>query len=29
MVHCYAPPDRAIRHVYLHEARQLRHRPPA
>jgi chorismate mutase len=24
MVHCYAPADRAIRHVYLHEARQLR-----
>jgi chorismate mutase len=24
MVHCYAPPDRAIRHVYLHEARSLR-----
>jgi len=24
MVHCYAPPDRTIRHVYLHEARQLR-----
>jgi chorismate mutase len=24
LVHCYAPPDRAIRHVYLHEARQLR-----
>ena len=24
MVHCYAPPDRVIRHVYLHGARQLR-----
>lgn len=24
MVHCYAPPDRAIHHVYLHEARTLR-----
>jgi chorismate mutase len=24
MVHCYAPADRAIRHVYLHDARQLR-----
>jgi chorismate mutase len=24
MVHCYAPPDRAIHHVYLHEARSLR-----
>jgi chorismate mutase len=24
MVHCYAPPDRSIRHVYLHDARQLR-----
>jgi chorismate mutase len=24
MVHCYAPPDRRIRHVYLREARQLR-----
>lgn len=24
MVHCYAPPERAIRHVYLREARQLR-----
>ncbi len=24
MVHCYAPADRAMRHVYLHEARQLR-----
>lgn len=24
MVHCYAPPDRTIRHVYLHEARTLR-----
>ena len=31
MVHCYAPPERPIRHVYLHDARQLRpdlaHRP--
>jgi chorismate mutase len=24
MVHCYAPAERAIRHVYLHHARQLR-----
>jgi chorismate mutase len=24
MVHCYAPPERPIRHVYLREARQLR-----
>lgn len=24
MVHCYSPPDRVIRHVYLHGARQLR-----
>ena len=24
LVHCYAPPERAIRHVYLREARQLR-----
>ena len=24
MVHCYAPAERAIRHVYLHDARQLR-----
>ncbi len=24
LVHCYAPDDRAIRHVYLREARQLR-----
>lgn len=24
LVHCYAPVDRAIRHVYLREARQLR-----
>lgn len=24
LVHCYAPPDRAVRHAYLHEARQLR-----
>jgi chorismate mutase len=24
LVHCYAPKDRAIRHVYLREARQLR-----
>jgi chorismate mutase len=24
MVHCYAPPDREIHHVYLHAARQLR-----
>ena len=24
MVHCYAPEDRPIRHVYLHDARQLR-----
>jgi chorismate mutase len=24
MVHCYAPPARAVRHVYLREARQLR-----
>ncbi len=24
MVHCYAPPDREIRHIYLHAARQLR-----
>jgi chorismate mutase len=24
MVHCYAPADRPIRHVYLHEARRLR-----
>jgi chorismate mutase len=24
MVHCYAPPARSIRHVYLREARQLR-----
>ena len=24
MVHCYAPADRTIRHVYLREARQLR-----
>ena len=27
MVHCYAPADRPIRHVYLHEARQLPHGP--
>jgi chorismate mutase len=24
MVHCYAPADRPMRHVYLHDARQLR-----
>jgi chorismate mutase len=24
MVHCYAPPARRMRHVYLREARQLR-----
>lgn len=24
MIHCYAPPERPIRHVYLGEARQLR-----
>jgi chorismate mutase len=24
MVHCYVPAERAIRHVYLHDARQLR-----
>jgi chorismate mutase len=24
LLHCYTPDDRAIRHVYLHEARQLR-----
>lgn len=24
MVHCYAPPARPVRHVYLREARQLR-----
>ena len=24
LVHCYPPEDRAIRHVYLREARQLR-----
>lgn len=24
MVHCYAPEDSPIRHVYLHDARQLR-----
>jgi chorismate mutase len=24
LVHCYAPEDRAIRHAYLREARQLR-----
>jgi chorismate mutase len=24
MIHCYAPPERRIRHVYLREARQLR-----
>ena len=24
LVHCYVPDDRAIRHVYLREARQLR-----
>ena len=24
MVHCYAPADRPICHVYLHDARQLR-----
>lgn len=24
MVHCYAPPERRIRHVYLRDARQLR-----
>lgn len=24
MVHCYAPADGAVRHVYLHDARQLR-----
>lgn len=24
LVHCYAPAERAIRHVYLREARQLR-----
>jgi chorismate mutase len=24
LVHCYAPADREIRHVYLREARQLR-----
>jgi chorismate mutase len=24
LAHCYAPPERPIRHVYLHEARQLR-----
>ena len=24
LVHCYAPPERQIRHVYLRDARQLR-----
>jgi chorismate mutase len=24
MMHCYAPTSRPVRHVYLHEARQLR-----
>lgn len=24
LVHCYAPPDRPIRHAYLRDARQLR-----
>lgn len=24
LIHCYAPQERPIRHVYLHEARQLR-----
>ena len=24
LVHAYAPPDRDVHHVYLHEARQLR-----
>ena len=24
MIHCYAPPDQKIRHVYLRDARQLR-----
>jgi chorismate mutase len=24
LVHCYVPPERDIRHVYLREARQLR-----
>ncbi len=24
LVHCYAPPERPVRHVYLREARQLR-----
>jgi len=24
MMHCYCPPEREIRHVYLREARQLR-----
>jgi chorismate mutase len=24
LVHCYAPPERDIRHIYLHDARQLR-----
>jgi chorismate mutase len=24
MVHCYAPPGRLVRHVYLRDARQLR-----
>ncbi len=24
MIHCYAPPDRPIRHAYLRDARQLR-----
>jgi chorismate mutase len=24
LVHCYVPPERAVRHVYLREARQLR-----
>ncbi|MDP9468776.1 MAG: chorismate mutase [Chloroflexota bacterium] len=24
MIHCYAPPERKIRHVYLRDARQLR-----
>lgn len=24
MVHCYAPPGRRVRHVYLRDARQLR-----
>lgn len=24
MIHCYAPAERRIRHVYLHDARQLR-----